>query len=255
MNQEKTFDALNAIADEIEVAERPWVQAWARINAPAEQTAGVSGAQLFEDLKNAELALAEFISGKARQIAEITGNSESNIRMGFGPRKEGRDTWFDTYPSHPASWFLRQVAKYRSFNTNYWAEEERRIERDAFMAKMDVHAKIVSVDEAARIMKEGGVPCVAGDDFVRGRPLMKFEKEAQALSRLERAMVRAGLLAQYDKSWADRVSTTQSVAFVLKNEHGEADGVYWTKGVARQRSENITFEPVVAESVMDAPRG
>lgn len=252
MNGEKTFDALNAIADEIAVVERPWLEAWARINGDAE---GVTGEQLMADLNKATSALNDYIASKAHQIADITGNSVDNIRMGFGPREGGRDTWFDAYPGHTASHFLRQVAKHRSFNTNYWADQERKAEREAFMEKFDLGAAIVTVDEATQIMKAGGVPNVAAEHFVRGTPLAKFEKEAAALSRLERAMVRAGLLEQYDKAWADRVSTTQAVAFVLIDKDGEAAGVYWTKSAARQRCEISAIEAAALESMADAPRG
>lgn len=256
MNQEKTFEALNAIADEIEVAERAWLQAWARMSAPASETAGVSGDQLCDDLAKAEADLVAFMSTKVAQIAAITENSQDNIRLAFLPRKRQDETLHDGLsPAFPRSAFLRQVAKHRSFNSEYWAAEERRIEREAFAAKIDVDAPVVSVDEASRIMKEGGVPNVAADDFVRGRPLAKFEKEPQALSRLERAMVRAGLLTRYSEQWPDAFSTTQSVAFVLKGPHGESDGVYWTKKVARQRKEELPFEAVVEESVLDRPRG
>jgi hypothetical protein len=254
MNQEKTFDALNAIAEEIEAKEPAWLAAWEALNASTSGDAKTSGAKLVEDIHIATAALNEFIASKIPAVAEITGNNVGTLRMGLGPKRD-LDVWFGGLPNFPASRFVRKVAEHRSFNEDFWAQEERRVEREAFIAKVDPEAQVVSADEAARIMKEGGVPCVAGDDFVRGRPLMKFEKEARVLSRLERAMVRAGLLEQYDKSWADRVSTTQSVAFLLRNKDGQTDGVYWTKGVARQRSEEFPFEPVVSESVMEAPRG
>lgn len=245
MNQEKTFEELNAIADEIEVAERPWVAAWARINADASETAGVPTSQLIAELERATEELGQFIGSKAKQIADITDNSESNIRMGFGPRKEGRDCWFDAYPARPASWFLRQVAKHRSFNTTYWTDQEMKAEREAFLLKSNPSAEVVSADKAAALMKAGEVPNVDAQDFVRGgiRPAM-HERESGCLSALERAMVRAGLLEPYDKANDDRVSTTQSVAFVLKGGQGEEEFVYWTKGVARQRA---TIAPLEQE--------
>lgn len=245
MTQEKTFEALNAIADEIEVAERPWLAAWARIEAPASETAGVSGAQLCEDLRLAEVALVEFISGKAKQIAEITGNSADNIRMVLVPRKEPGETLFNgLMPKFPRSAFLRQVAKHRSFNSNYWAEQERKAEREAFLLHSDPTAAVVPPDEAVAVMVAGGVPNVAPKDFVR---------TYGSLSPLELSMKRAGLLEQYDKAYADRVSTTKSVAFFVKGAMGDEGFVYWTKGVARQR---IDIQPVERENELGSvPRG
>ncbi len=250
MTQEKTFDGLIAIADEIEAVEGPWVTAWGRIMNPDDVT---PGSKLSEDLFKVTEELNAFISARVDKVAEITGNSVPAIRMRYAPKDE-LGVWFGATPGSPASRFLRKVAQHKSFNTDYWAAQERRDERDAFFAKADPSAPVVSVDEAAAIMKAGGVPNVAAYDFLRDTPPGDFEKESSLLSRLERAMVRAGLLEQYDRMYADRVSTTQSVAFVFKNDQGDADGVYWAKGVARQRSENIALETVAAESP-EVPRG
>ncbi len=63
---------------------------------------------------------------------------------------------------------------------------------------------------------------------------------------------------QYDMICADRVSATKSVAFVLKNESGEVDGVYWMKGVGRQRCNNFAVEAASGDTASDKiqrPRG
>jgi hypothetical protein len=245
MNQEKIFEGLIAIADEIEVAEKPWLQAWARINAPASETADVSGAQLCDDLAKAEEALVAVIASKAAQVAELTGNSVDNIRLVLVPRKQPGEQLYDgLMPGFPRSGFLRQVAKHRSFNSDYWASEERRVEREAFLEKANPTDGVMAPDEAAMVMKHGGVPNVSARDF---------ERVFGSLSALERAMVSNGLLKPYDKSYSDRVSTTQSVAFNVMSDIGEDRFVYWTKGVARERMESSPAHHQAERA--EAPRG
>lgn len=243
MNQKQIFDELNTIAAEIEPMEAPWRDAWSRLDRLTQQSPAKSSSDAVKEIERTTKELNDFIATKVEQIARITNNSVSSIRMGFAPR-EGLDVWFYGRPGvaggteMSASWFLRKVAEHKSFNTNYWASREREIEREAFLAKVDPSAPVVGPVQAAEAMKAGLVPNISARDL---------PDRMSGISPLQAAMRDIGLLTQYDKNYADRLSTTQSVAFVVVGGPEDKALVYWTKGVAWSRREMVQLEEVEVE--------
>lgn len=221
MSDTKSFEALNRIASEIEPFEKAWQVAWNDFY----------GANYSSDVKDLlavlKLSTKEFndvIEPKISEIASVTGNSAETIRMVFKP-VDDMSVWFGSI-NHPSSGFLRKVAEHRSFNTTYWADQERLKEEKTFLGKVDVSAKIVDVVEAVRLMGKGLVPNISKSECVR---------QFGSMSRLEVEMFARGLLKNYDRNEKDRVSTTQAVAFVTTDVKGDSVMAYWCKSAAINR--------------------
>lgn len=112
MTEQNTFDGLNAIADEIEPLEPDWKACFE----------AVGDMDAYDALVAATRALNAVIEPHVDEIARITGNSASTLRQVYNPRDE-IESWFGTGPgpgSLSPSQFLRNVAKFKSFNIEYW---------------------------------------------------------------------------------------------------------------------------------------
>lgn len=244
MDQAKTFDELNRIAAEIEAHEGPWREAWAAMMSLDSKK---SGDELTAAVYAATAELNKVIETKIQEIAVITGNNADTLRMVQRPKDEA-DVMFGSL-SMPASQFIRNVAKYQSFNTDYWAAQRRREECDAFAAKVDHSAPVVAPSEAVALMKAGGVPNIRAVDC--GGGLNRFHGSA-----LDASMRSAGLLEQYDKTYRDRVSTTQSIAFVIVSGDDERIMVYCEQKTAVGRWEEVQLDAASAsETTAPVPRG
>lgn len=77
-----------------------------------------SGSEELADLAAARKALNDAIEPHVDAVAKLTGNSADTIRMVSAPKDEF-DTWFTHSSGDPAE-YLRNVARFRSFNTNAW---------------------------------------------------------------------------------------------------------------------------------------
>lgn len=238
MNQAKTFEALQVIADKIAAVEGDWVKAWQMLSSDQG-----GGNQQVEDLKDACSALNEEISKHVGAIAEVTSNAESTLRMAYAP-KDDLEVWFSGSTMMPPSKFLSKVAKHRSFNTNFWASQEHQARRDAMFALIEEGQEVSSAEQAADLMAAGRAPLVLEKDAIR----------QHGLCPLEKAMLKVGLLESYDAHHADWVSTTKDVAFVVQAKDGSRSFAFWPQKTAHNR---IDFSSMAEPepSLSDAPRG
>lgn len=111
------FDRLNAIADRLQPAQDRLRRAWAAY------VAVTSGAgEAYSKLALVVASVNAEIAAVSDEIAEITGNAPQNIRTYAPAVRNGvvldpMRVWFDD--NYPAD-FIRAVATYRSFNTQFW---------------------------------------------------------------------------------------------------------------------------------------
>lgn len=61
--------------------------------------------------------LNEAVEGYILELSQLTPNSEHTLRQAFAPKGQG-DTWFGDKPAD----FLRNVARYDSFNDKLWTK-------------------------------------------------------------------------------------------------------------------------------------
>lgn len=108
--------ALERIADQI----APFVPSFHAAFDAVGKT-DMSGADELAAIAAARKALNDAIEPHVAEIARLTGNSESNIWM-MGAPKDEYDTWFTPAHGDPAE-FVRNVARFRSFNTNFWTSQ------------------------------------------------------------------------------------------------------------------------------------
>jgi hypothetical protein len=185
------FDRLNDIAAVIEPFEAEWLRAWvpdSSLNMDAALTA--SAAKVNE-------AIEPFID----EVAKVTNNSADTIRQAYRPR-HAYHVWFGGDRS--ASEFLRNVAKHSSFNTNFWAENERRADeqalKDTYIAAAgSTPAPVVSPTVAAVEIAAGRVPRV----------------DERLLQQLKAELLIVGVLEMYNQPRdRDSFSATRSFAYV-----------------------------------------
>ena len=117
-NEDTTFEALNAIADKIQPFEAAWFAAWDAIGRTSK-----TGAEEIADLNAAAKILDVEIRKHLRTIADITNNSLSNIEMMARVHPDDVDFHVAFSGAASPSQYLRAVAKYRSFNQNYWTSQ------------------------------------------------------------------------------------------------------------------------------------
>lgn len=108
--------ALEAIADAIAPLVPAYHAAWAAIG-----NTGKTAMQELAVLAAARKRLNDAIEPHVAEVARLTGNSEGSIRM-MGSPKDEYDTWFVHSSGDPAE-FLRNVARFRSFNSNFWTAQ------------------------------------------------------------------------------------------------------------------------------------
>lgn len=237
-------DALSRIADEIEPFELPWRKAWEEfLEAPSR------AAQ--DRLAVAVADLNRVIETKVGDIARLTKNAVDNIHALGRPRPtELYDAWFvgGPYDVGPSA-YIRKVAEHASFNRRYWGERESEAERSDLLARSTPRDPVIGAEEAVQHMKAGRVPNIRSIEFI-GRS-GGFHRSAMDI-----AMRAGGLLEHYDKTHDDRVSTTQSVGFVMVSGDDEKTFVYWPGKAAVSRWERIQLETVeVGEAAPESPRG
>lgn len=110
---DRLFERLNQIADLIEPQEATYFNAWAKFSRSASMAD-------YDAIDNAASRLNEFIESHIPEIAATTHNSTDTIRQVYRPRDEV-SLWFAG--TNSPSEFLRLVAKYRSFNEQYWTTQ------------------------------------------------------------------------------------------------------------------------------------
>ncbi|WP_404667129.1 hypothetical protein [Roseateles asaccharophilus] len=108
--------ALEAIADAIAPLVPAYHAAWAAIG-----NTGKTAMEELAVLAAARKQLNDAIEPHVAEVARLTSNNEGSIRM-MGCPKDEYDTWFVHSSGDPAE-FLRNVARFRSFNTNFWTSQ------------------------------------------------------------------------------------------------------------------------------------
>lgn len=235
------FEELNDIARAIQPHEAAWRAAWEQLLAPDSRVGEI------EKLREATAALNREVELRIPDVARVTGNNVDALRCGLRPADD-LSCWFGCSPLRPPSEFLRNVARYRSFNERYWAEAQRRQEREGFSLRAQ-RAPAVDAGTAARQIAAGGIPTVRSEDVMRSLPA--------AASRLERHLFALGVLDSYhegDVAWRarrrvcaaseaeverrlgglpDRLFAAQSFAYLVEEASAPARLVYWPAGWAR----------------------
>lgn len=131
------FHGLYEIAAQIEPFEKAWFDAFEQILTPGTRK---TGAQEWAELVEATRVLNEAIEPHIDMVATITENNPSTIRQVFCTKKDDGsgniDAYFGGNPAHRGwgpSEFLRCVADYKSFNTNYWISKVGRNDLGGFL--------------------------------------------------------------------------------------------------------------------------
>lgn len=248
--QTPAFEALVAIAAFIEPHEKSWRSAWARVLSDE------CSSDTSEALQRECARLSQLIDGQFEAIARATGNATSTLRSVYSPRNCFGVPFGDitTSPSE----FLRSVAKYRSFNTFYWAAKAREDERDRLMAlALERVGPLASAQDAAREIVRGGVPTVHASSCI---------SRGSRATELEAALCDAGILEIYDsgaaRAWnrsSDTVprclSARCSFAFTIDDGAGNLTITFWPAGRARNhcRQEMLRQAPMRLTSVSQQP--
>lgn len=107
------FEKILGIAERVQPLEDRYVEAWQTFDA-------VPTMEGYRTFVKAVAKINAEIEKEIPLLADLTENSISNMRT-FAPRDEA-NVWFNT--QRPAE-FLRKVAKYQSFNEEYWRGRER----------------------------------------------------------------------------------------------------------------------------------
>jgi hypothetical protein len=234
----QAFSALIAIAKEIEPAEKAWLAAWAL-------DAATPGKELEQAILSATKTLNQAIEPKVAAIAQATGNSESTIRSVYAPREFGH-TWFTLGSASPSK-FLLKVAEHQSFNEEFWRSQERKAERCDLESRVNFSLTPMPARMAAKCIREGSVAHI--QDTAAQRTY------AGRLSHFELQLVEAGLLARYDSSAVeDRVSATQSFAYVVHGRKDGSDTRTFCLWPAHRSARHIESSPIVGNTVQPEDR-
>lgn len=248
VTKERTFEGLNAIAAAIEPAEADWTAAWLEID----NKAGVAFETLMVEV-TAKLNAA--IETHVDEIARITGNSSSTIRQSYAP-KEKLDVWFTAPSLQSPSAYLRNVAKYQSFNAQFWQDSERKSAREELFAR-DAACNQVSqtgaqTPKAAAVsIANDNVPHIYESDGVRSNA-----GEFGALSPLEVALLANRVLENYDAHFKNRVASTKHFAFVTISTNDSGARVetfnFWPKNRSVHHLESCPLVEVQGEDATPA---
>ena len=213
--EKQTFERLNAVADSIAAACGVWGKAKEQfVNDPSRE-----GQHSFE--RQCE-SLNQLIKPYIEDIASATGNSVSNIGC-VGAPKDWGDVWFASFSAQlTPDQYLRNVAKYKSFSQQYWADTDRAERCEALLAKVRYATDVVGVETAISMIQRGEVPFIAEKDVARPFP--------HSPSNFDTAALKAGLLKKY-ASGPTQLSATADMAMVVVDEHTKKF-LIWPTGVA-----------------------
>lgn len=228
---DKPFTGLMAIAAAIAGKAQDWEIAWQKLEADPK-----NGSKL---ITSATAALNAAIEPYVDSVAELTGNSVSTIRQCFAPRGFG-EVWFSNRGLSSPAEFLQNVARYRSFNPDYWAHQQRKEAKVRLLALVTASAPI-SVLVAAAEIREGRIPHLRFSDGDTSR------SSDYSVSPLELELLENGILEPYDKAHSGRISSTKDFGFVLHlaGETGVAAKVlnFWPANRARNHIERMEVAP------------
>lgn len=213
------FTGLNAIADQIALAEPAWHQAFDEITSSEK-----SGAEAFADVVAATQRLNAVIAVHIPEIARLTGNSESTLRQVYCGGDEiaahfGGSAGIAGFgPAH----VLRMVAKYQSFNTAYWDSQGYEFPwkaRDEFSRSV-----VDAIGRGEPIPPCGNVATLTRHDYARMR-----DADEVFQSELERVYgVQGAADGRYRFSHDDQSLQRSAQDFVRASE-------MWSKAVRRAR--------------------
>lgn len=196
------MNRLNEIATLIAPHEAPWVHAWKLMDTDA--TADVNA------ITKASAQLNAVIASHVKEIAYLTRNSESTLRQCYEPKEFGA-AWFVGSGAILPSKFIQQVAKHKSFNTNYWCDSERRQARDALIAGFK-ESPPVALADAVKAIANGSVPVLQGDIQTQS---------THGSCAFYDALLAQGVLERYSQTNRNWVSSTRDFAYAV----AEPDGV------------------------------
>lgn len=114
--QRHRFEMLNFIADELHPCTTEYTKAFSKIfkfEYPEDK-------RVYDRIREMNARVEVYIN----DIATITGNSIDALRQAYGPKKDG-DVWFIDGAAlnqnvRTPEQFLRNVAEFKSFNTDSW---------------------------------------------------------------------------------------------------------------------------------------
>lgn len=211
------IDRIHVIASELEPLNARWSNA-------------MSAPDPGETLQAAVDAFNAAMERHVQEISRITPNSESTLRMAFGPQKRF-DVWFQN--ANSPYQFLRDLALHKSFNQEYASNQTRNMAQELLRARVPAGAECMSLKDAVQAIAAGKVPVISAKDL----PPRSMD--------LERQLFKAGLLESYSGFFVEAYSPVGHIAYVLRHAPESAipdDFVFWPKNRARNQ---IVVTPLV----------
>lgn len=250
------FAHLEELARSLALAQEKWLVAW-RV------CTGEPDAHAVRRLEIRTKFLNDAIAVMVPTIARVTGNSTMTLHSAFAPR-EPLDVWFRCAPDLPPATFLRNVARYGTFNTERWWDLQRSEEEGALLAAAAEPDEPMGPVAAAVRIAAGQVPTLrAGDCAKQGSCASALEQQLFVLGIVEPywpedrlrwrylAEVKAPM-GQHLGGLTDRLSATRSFAFWSVAQDGTARFAFWPVSRARNHI-RITPHAAIADAETDTP--